>query len=364
MSENQQQVKVSKVGRKFAIGYQLGGEMTSDDWIEYISNYCSSILEVYFAMPYDMSGRAPAGMTLETKPREETYRDFFHDMDRLNALGIRGVLLFNSACYGTNTYSNELLDHVAKSIEDVSSHIDLQAITTLHPGIAQYVKSHFPQLKVRSSVTMQIGTIQQMEAVAEQFDGFYLHRDFNRDLEHIKTVRKWCDAHGKTLHLLANSGCLYECPFHMIHMSHTAHYEETTRMSTIYENNRPSPCCDVYVNPDNLPVLLQNTWIRPEDLPKVSGYFETIKLASRISPNIKDIVKGYCEGEWHGNLLKLCEMDYSILPFVPKIMNDKFPDGWFDQTMHCGHHCDSCGYCKKLLAQVSEKPEAAEKKEG
>ena len=150
----------------------------------------------------------------------------------------------------------------------------------------------------------------------------------------------------------------------MIHMSHTAHYEETTRMSSIYENNRPSPCCDVYMNPDNLPVLLQNTWIRPEDLPKVSGYFETIKLASRISPNIKDIVKGYCEGEWHGNLLKLCEMDYSILPFVPKIMNDKFPDGWFDQTMHCGHHCDSCGYCKKLLAQVSEKPEAAEKKEG
>jgi hypothetical protein len=363
MSDNQQQVKVSKVGRKFAIGYQLGGEMTSDDWIEYISNYCSSILEVYFAMPYDMSGRAPAGMTLETKPREETYRDFFHDMDRLKALGIRGVLLFNSACYGTNTYSNELLEHVAKSIEDVSSHIDLQAITTLHPGIASFVKSHFPQLKVRSSVTMQVGTIQQMEAVSEQFDGFYLFRDFNRDLEHIKRVRAWCDTHGKTLHLLANSGCLYQCPFHILHMSQTAHFEETTRMSSIYENNRPSPCCDVFIDPDNLPALLQNTWIRPEDLHKVSGYFDTIKLASRISPTIKDIIKGYCEGEWHGNLLKLFEMDYSILPFVPKIMNDKFPDDWFEQTMHCGHQCHHCGYCKKVLAQVAEKTDAMVAKE-
>ncbi len=363
MSENQQQAKVSKVGRKFAIGYQLGGEMTSDDWIEYISNYRSSILEVYFAMPFDMSGRAPVGMTLETKPREETYQEFFHDMDRLNALGIRGVLLFNSACYGTNTFSNGLLEHVARSIEDVSSHIDLQAVTTLHPGIASFVKSHFPQLKVRSSVTMQVGTIQQMEAVSEQFDGFYLFRDFNRDLEHIKRVRAWCDTHGKTLHLLANSGCLYQCPFHILHMSQTAHFEETTRMSSIYENNRPSPCCDVFIDPDNLPALLQNTWIRPEDLHKVSGYFDTIKLASRISPTIKDIIKGYCEGEWHGNLLKLFEMDYSILPFVPKIMNDKFPDDWFEQTMHCGHQCHHCGYCKKVLAQVAEKTDAMVAKE-
>ena len=110
--------------------------------------------------------------------------------------------------------------------------------------------------------------------------------------------------------------------------------------------------------------VLRNTWIRPEDLHKVSGYFETVKLASRISPTIKDIIKGYCEGEWHGNLLKLFEMDYSILPFVPKIMNDKFPDGWFDQTMHCGHHCDSCGYCRKVFEQVAEKTDFMEKKEG
>ena len=364
MSEHQQQVKVSKVGRKFAIGYQMGGEMTSDDWIEVISRYRESILEVYFAMPGDMSGRAPAGLKLEGKKTDELLEAFWNDLERLKAMDVSGVMLFNSACYGVENQSQKLLDHVAKSIEDVSSHIDLQAITTLHPGIAQYVKSHYPELKVRSSITMQIGTIPQMEAVSDQFDGFYLHRDFNRDLEHIKAVRAWCDAHGKTLHLLANSGCLYECPFHMIHMSHTAHYEETTRMSSIYENNRPSPCCDVYTYTEKQPMLLQNTWIRPEDLHKVSGYFETVKLASRISPTIKDIIKGYCEGEWHGNLLKLFEMDYSILPFVPKIMNDKFPDGWFDQTMHCGHHCDSCGYCRKVFEQVAEKTDFMEKKEG
>ena len=364
MSENQQQMKVSKVGRKFAVGYQMVGERTKEDWINVISKYRESILEVYFAIPGDMSGRAPAGLTLEAKTTEEKRSTFLADLDRFKAMGVSGVLLFNSACYGVKTQSKELLEHVGNSLEEVGKHIDLKAVTTLHPGIAEFVRKNFPEIKVRSSVTMQIGTIPQMEAVAEQFDGFYLHRDFNRDLEHIKAVRKWCDAHGKTLHLLANSGCLYQCPYHIIHMGYTAHCEDTMRMPSIYDDNRPSPCCDVYIFPDNLPVLLQNTWIRPEDLHKVSGYFETVKLATRISPRIQDIVKGYCEGEWHGNLLSMFEMDYSTLSFVPKIMNDKFPDGWFDQTMHCGHHCESCGYCKKILAQVSEKPEATEKKEG
>ena len=76
MSENQQQVKVSKVGRKFAIGYQLGGEMTSDDWIEVISQYRDSILEIYFAMPGDMSGRAPVGLKLEGKKTDELFHCF------------------------------------------------------------------------------------------------------------------------------------------------------------------------------------------------------------------------------------------------------------------------------------------------
>lgn len=364
MSGNQQQMKISKVGRKFAIGYQMGGEMTSDDWIEVISRYRESILEVYFAMPGDMSGRAPAGLKLEGKKTDDLLEAFWNDLERLKAMDVSGVMLFNSACYGVDNQSQKLLEHVGKSIEAVRQHIDLKAITTLHPGIAQYVKSHYPELKVRSSVTMQIGTIQQMEAVAEQFDGFYLHRDFNRDLEHIKAVRAWCDAHGKTLHLLANSGCLYQCPFHILHMSQTSHIKEISETDSIYENNRPSPCCDVYTFPEKLPALLQNTWIRPEDLPKVSGYFETVKLASRISPSIKDIIKGYCEGEWHGNLLNLFEMDYSVLPFVPKIMNDKFPDGWFEQTMHCGHHCESCGYCRKVFEQVAERTDFMEKKEG
>ena len=32
--------------------------------------------------------------------------------------------------------------------------------------------------------------------------------------------------------------------------------------------------------------------------------------------------------------------------------------------MHCGHHCESCGYCRKVFGQVAEKTDFMEKKEG
>ena len=107
-------MKISKVGRKFAIGYQMGGEMTSDDWIEVISRHRESILEVYFAMPGDMSGRAPAGLKLEERKTDGLLEAFWNDLERLKAMDVSGVMLFNSACYGVDNQSQKLLEHVGK----------------------------------------------------------------------------------------------------------------------------------------------------------------------------------------------------------------------------------------------------------
>ena len=118
MSEDQQQVKVSKVGRKFAIGYQMGGEMTSDDWIEVISRYRESILEVYFAMPGDMSGRAPAGLKLEERKTDGLLEAFWNDLERLKAMDVSGVMLFNSACYGVVSEEDGRLVGFARVVSD------------------------------------------------------------------------------------------------------------------------------------------------------------------------------------------------------------------------------------------------------
>ena len=347
--------------RKLAceVGYQHGNPALKS----VLRQYAGQVTDVYFTLPGDPTYYGAWGMKggMEWK---ELYASFIRDLDEIRGMGISAVVCVDASCYGANFASEQLMKHLAEMLRSISEHIRIRAVTTSSFPVAECLRHMNSSLKIRASEGMHLMSVRQLDVTQHLFNGYYIGNEGVRDLDEIERMRKWCDAHGKTLHLLANSGCLYQCPFHILHMSQTSHIKEISETDSIYENNRPSPCCDVYTYTEKQPMLLQNTWIRPEDLHKVSGYFETVKLASRISPTILDIVKGYCEGEWHGNLLKLFEMDYSILPFVPKIMNDKFPDGWFDQTMHCGHHCDSCGYCRKVFEQVAEKTDSMEKKEG
>jgi hypothetical protein len=65
-------------------------------------------------------------------------------------------------------------------------------------------KREYPDIEVKASVNMGIGSIQAMEYVSDYFDSFYLKRELNRYLDEIKPLRKWCNNNNK-LYMLANS---------------------------------------------------------------------------------------------------------------------------------------------------------------
>lgn len=48
-----------------------------------------------------------------------------------------------------------------------------------------------------------------MKYVSGLFDSFYIQRDIHRDLAAVGKIKLWCDANGKKLYMLANSGCYY-----------------------------------------------------------------------------------------------------------------------------------------------------------
>ena len=81
---------------------------------------------------------------------------------------------------------------------------------------------------------MEIGTIQGMDYLAEYFDGYYMKRECNRNFDVIKNLKNWCDNNGKTLHLLANSGCLNYCSAHTFHDNLVSHEAEIMKMDNCY----------------------------------------------------------------------------------------------------------------------------------
>ena len=266
-------------------------------------------------MPGDSSGRPPIGSGSK-KDIMELLAVFCKDLDALHEIGVPGVLLFNSACYGGNAVSYGLFNHVKDSIEMVRKHIDLIALTTMSMPIAEFVKMNFKELPVRASVNMYLEDIGQMSLASRYFDGFYLGREVNRDMARIKRIREWCDAHGKRLYILANSGCLNYCSSHVFHDNLVAHEAEIAREDNGYAYG--GTCWTWLARPENRAKWMERTnWIAPEDVSKYEGLCTAMKLATRINAHPVRILESYATGSHIGNVMSLLEPDHSAL-FTPR----------------------------------------------
>ena len=208
--------------RKLSVGYHAGEYEGLDcSWSRGVSGYRGFVSEVFFPLPGMVSG-----------VRQSDFADggnasrFYRDLSRLRAMDIDGVLLLDAACFGGDVVSESFFRTVERGVQAVKEAIHLKAVVTMTPPLAEFLKKAFPKLEIRASVNERIGFVNQMEYAGRCYDGFYLRSDLCRDVRLVEKSRKWCDAHGKTLHLVANSGCLYECPFMLEHLNTMGHQAE------------------------------------------------------------------------------------------------------------------------------------------
>jgi collagenase-like PrtC family protease len=224
-------------------------------------------------------------------------------------------------------------------------------ITTASPAVAHTVKKYFPSIEVRASINMRIGTVKGMDYLADLFDSFHVMREYNRDLAHLHRLKAWADTHGKKLVLLANSGCFSHCSGQIFHDNLVAHEAEICEVHNI-KDFTPYVCWRMLKDRKNWPMLLQNTWVRPEDIHYYEGLFDTVKLATRMHSHPGLVIDAYVRRSFFGNTLDLFEPGFgcAIAPYI--INNQAFPKEWFAKTSSCDKLCDRCGYCERVLEQV------------
>ncbi len=334
---------------KFAVGYQQTGDGESFPAI--VADYRPHIEEVYFSWPGMASGRGTLGCGRQGRDWSTQAR-IEEDLAALRELGARLDLLFNANCYGEEALSESLADEVSCVIDhlvDVCEGPDV--VTTTSPFVAHVVKTRFPGLETRASVNMRIGTTGAMEAVAQWFDGFYLQRDVQRDPARVRQVYAWCQAHGKKLCLLVNSGCLRYCPGQVFHDNLVAHTDGIDAHRNL-EGFDPHVCSNLYRDPERLVAFLKSTWIRPEDLGRYAGIADLFKLATRQHSHPRMVIDAYVKGAFQGNLLNLTEPGFAQSQAPRYIDNTAFPDDWAERMATCGADCGDCRYCEDVLAQT------------
>ena len=342
---------------KFAVGYQLA-EAEEEPFLDIVRDFRGEIEEVYFPwldMPTCRAALSARRGDVDWAAQERLESD----LCRLKEWGIKLDLLFNANCYGRYAVSEYLANRVTSIVAHVIERVgSLETVTSTSPAIAQTIKERFPEIELRASVNMRIGTVKGMEYVADLFDSFHMQREYNRDFQRIDEVKAWADAHGKRLILLGNSGCMNFCSGQIFHDNLVAHEAEIDEMRNI-PGWTPHLCWRYYQDREHWVSVLQNSWIRPEDLHHYEDRFEVVKLATRMHARPRMVIQAYVARRFAGNLLDLFEPGLGpvFAPFV--VDNSRFPDDWFERTSRCSKICHECDYCRSVLGRVAVRADGA-----
>jgi hypothetical protein len=263
-------------------------------------------------------------------------------------------LLLNGNCYGGDALSVNFFDRLGSNIAELRGKYDLTSVTTTSPVIAAFLKTHFPALHIRASVNMEIGTPEAVEYLAENFDSFYLKREYNYYPEQIIRMRDFCHKCGKKLYILANSGCLNFCSARTFHDNLVAHQHE---LPEAMERLPFHGVCTRYLkygwNREN--ILAKSNFIRPEDIHYYEELCDGMKLATRTNFNPMAIAYAYFNGKFSGNLLDLTEPAHSALFPGEIIANRKIAADYAAYRFSCDKICENCDYCKNIQKKATVK---------
>ena len=311
-----------------------------------------SVREVYFPWVGEPSGRPKLGYE-EEDDQEELAAALRRDLVRIRNAGAMLDLLLNANCYGAEAMSCALERKVIHIVETLASwECKPEVVTTASPFVARTLKRSFPEIEVRASVNMRLTTLQAFEYLAPLFDSYYIGRDVQRNLETVGRFSNWCRVNGKKLCMLANSGCLRNCPWQTFHDNLIAHSDAAMKVENV-KGWSPHLCWTLYRDQANFPEILKATWVRPEDLARYDGLVDVVKLATRQHANPDMVIGAYERGSFEGNLLDLFEPGFSPA-FAPNFIdNTAFPSDWFEKTSACSHECTGCGYCEATFSQVA-----------
>ena len=327
---------------KFAVGYQpfLAGEL----FCEMLADYRGAVTEVYFSVPGAPSGRP------EPEKTPELLEQLVFELTEMRRSGIALDLLLNGNCYGGDAVSEKFARDITSLLDKLGKTGLLpEIVTTTSPFVAHTVRKNFPGIELRASVNMRLDSTLAMEYLADTFDSFYIRRDRQRDLPTLRKVSEWCRAHGKKLGLLANSGCLRNCPYQTFHDNLVAHDAEVRKNANL-PDFLPHLCWKRLQKRENRSDFLRASWIRPEDIRLYAPYVDIVKLATRRHASVRMVVAAYTSGRFDGNVFNLTEPCFAgvAAPYIldnRRLCADDLPGA-------CADDCRHCGKCEKVLEKA------------
>ena len=336
---------------KFSVGYQYPDEENNERFPEILQDYRHHVSELYFAPGNEPGARSPAAMA-SGLDEDEAWHILMEDLAETRNMGIRLNLLFNANCLGGECIGLPLQNRLLHITEKIMETVCLDSVTTASWFIAETLKEHFPQLEIRASVNMKLGSLEALNYAAELFDGFCIQRDINYHIDTLREIVRWAEINRKNICLLANSGCLRNCAAQIFHDNLVAHLKDLNQEECCMTKD-PVFCRRFYADPRHRrEYLAHSTFIRPEDVFHYEGLIPFMKLATRTHSNPRLVLEAYTSGQFGGNLFDLTEPGHGIFFRGFILDNTRIPSDYWETRTRCRENCMECGFCRKVLEKT------------
>ena len=325
------------------------------------------------------SGRAP--LVIQSVNESQIKRS----IDIAHKQGLKFEFTLNSGCISNKEFTKEGHREIVEYLEWLDE-LGVDSITVTLPSIINIAKRYVPNMKIKVSTFQKIASVESAKRFeALGVDAIMLAENCNRDFKLLEEIRKAVEC---KMVLIANVGCVFQCPNSHSHIVSTAHSCDRDAKQSIFTIIPHSADCMIakLENPTN---IIKARYIRPEDV----YYYEDIgidmlKLCDRHTKTdmIEERVKAYVERKYSGNLMNIigqkserksdeinsgefekllnqseeCEkktfkyFNFSISDLI-YIDNDQYPADYLKHFMNndcIRTNCSDCNYCEKIAKQV------------
>jgi collagenase-like PrtC family protease len=208
----------------------------------------------------------------------------------------------NSSCLANKEVTRGGFKAIIKYLEGIVD-LGVDALTITNTNLIGIVKKNFPTMKVNLSTYQKVADVAQARRFEDLgVDLIMLSEHANRDFKTLRAIRKAVKCQ---LALIANVGCVYDCPNALTHANSTAH-SGAKGENTLFTDPFMLYCFNKRISSHEEVVKIR--WIRPEDVAHYEDLgIDVLKIIDRNSTTqaLAERVKAYCQRSYDGNLLGL-----------------------------------------------------------
>jgi len=256
------------------------------------------VIELYGKLANDFVGGGRSPLLLPNPSK----RDVRLHIQEAHKNGLRFNYLLNALCLDNREFTISGQRKICKLLDWLTD-LSVDTVTVSIPYLLQLIRKQYPHFKVCVSVLAGVNTPEKAKYWEDLgADSITLPSiDVVRDFSILRAIRKRVNCE---LQLIANNGCLLNCPFSKYHGLIVSHASQSMHKKQGFEFYYCLINCRFLKLKEPIN-FLRSDWIRPEDI----RYYEEvgidrIKLTERTASTelISKVVNAYTDRYYYGNL--------------------------------------------------------------